>query len=276
MKSWIGIGCLAAACLVAGCGDGGKSGGSGGGGAAPAPPQDAGKQDAGKAPEVAGPPGSIKGKTVFKGEPPKPGPIDMSKDAKCAAKHASPVMEEFFLAGDGNTLGNVVVEIGKGPKAWKAKAAAEPVPTTPFVLDQAGCMYVPHVFALRAGTPFQAKNSDETDHNVHFYGESNKSGKDNVAHAKGAPNVSFDLKNAEENPVTFKCDVHPWMMAYSRIVDHNAFSVTKKDGAFEFKDLPPGEYTVQGFHERFDGAKKKKVTVPPGGSVEVEIVFGFE
>jgi plastocyanin len=271
MKSWIGIGGLVAAIALTGCGDGnqGSSGGAApaGGGAAPA-------GGGAKKEEVSGDPGSIAGKVTYK-NPPKLGTIDMSKDANCAKKHATPMAEEYFLAGEGGTLGNVVVEIARGPKAWKA--APGPVETKTMVLDQVGCAYVPHVFALRAGTPFEVKNSDETDHNIHFYGDANKTGaKDNVAQPKGAANLKWSLANAEENPVYFKCDVHPWMQSFGRVLDHNYFTVTSKTGAFEFKNLPPGEYTMQAWHESFSAPVKKKVTVPAGGSVEFNPVFDFD
>jgi plastocyanin len=217
--------------------------------------------------EVSGPPGVIKGKVVYKGEP-KPGKIEMGKDANCAKMHSEPVVEQWFLGGEGGALGNVIVEISKGPKAWRD--APGPVETKTFLLDQKGCLYHPSVFAIRAGTPFEVKNSDDTDHNVHFYGASNKSGaKDNVAQSKGAPNIKWALANPEEEPVNFKCDVHPWMGAYGRIVGHNWFVVTDKTGTFEFKNVPPGDYTLKAYHERFDAPMvKKNVKVEPSGSAE--------
>lgn len=272
-NAWVCVG-LAGVLVAAGCGggDGDKK---------PAAPAASGAAadkggEAAKTPEVSGPAGSIKGKVTFTGEPPKLKAIDMAKDPKCVAAHKDPVLEESLLAGDGNTLGNVVVEVKRGPKTWRTAAAAAPVPTTKVVMDQKGCMYVPHVFAIRAGTPFEVKNSDDTDHNVHFYGEANKTGsKDNVAQPKGAPNITWNLAVAEENPALFKCDVHPWMNAYGRILDHGSFVVTAKDGMFELKDLPPGEYTVQAWHEMHEKPVSKKVTVEPGKPADWNPVFKF-
>lgn len=271
MKTWIGIGGLVAAVALTGCGDGNK--GTGGSGAAEKPPVVIGGASA-ATPEITGDPGVIKGKATYTGEP-KPGKIDMGKDANCAKAHPTPMAEEWFVGGEGGTLGNVVIEVARGPKAWKAKPGD--VSTKAVTLDQAGCAYVPHVFALRAGTPFEVKNSDDTDHNIHFYGEANKTGsKDNVAQPKGAANLKWNLANAEEFPVYFKCDVHPWMQAFGRVLDHNYFVVTSKTGTFEFKDLPPGEYTMQAWHEKFADPVKKKVNLPAGGSVEFNPVFKFE
>jgi plastocyanin len=156
------------------------------------------------------------------------------------------------------------------------REGSKPLPATPIVMDQRGCMYTPHAFAFRAGTPFEVKNSDDTDHNVHYMGDGNKQGgKDNISQSKGAPNIKWPLANAEPGPAGFKCDVHAWMSAYMRIVDHDSYMLTGKDGLFELKDLPPGEYTVNAWHESFDKPVSKKITVEPGKTMDWNPVFKF-
>ncbi len=73
--------------------------------------------------------------------------------------------------------------------------------------------------------------------------------------------------------IPIKCNIHPWMKAYAGVVSHSYFTVTGDDGSFELKDLPPGDYTIQVWHEKY-GTQEQQVTVAPQESQEIE--FGFE
>ena len=59
--------------------------------------------------------------------------------------------------------------------------------------------------------------------------------------------------------VLIKDDVHPWMRMWVGVVEHPFFAVTGADGAFEFRGLPPGEYTIQVWHERYVGVSREIV-----------------
>ncbi|HYC79076.1 MAG TPA: carboxypeptidase regulatory-like domain-containing protein [Planctomycetota bacterium] len=226
-------------------------------------------------PQKSGPPGGLRGKTTYTGEP-KAGVIKMTRDEKCAAQHQGDPTQDWLLVGDGNTLGNVVVWIKSGPKAWKDAATKTAPPSAEVKLDQKGCIYIPHVFALRAGQPFSVVNSDQTDHNVHFMGGgSNKEW--NLAQAKGAAPITKPFAEPEAVPAIFKCDIHPWMTAVVGVFGHDAFAVTGKDGAFEFKALPPGDYTLQAYHEKFEKPMSAKVSVESEKTVDVAFkAFKFE
>jgi hypothetical protein len=72
--------------------------------------------------------------------------------------------------------------------------------------------------------------------------------------------------------VPFKCDVHPWMSAYAGVLDHPFFSVSNDKGEFEIKNLPPGTYTIEAWHEKF-GTLTQTVTVKPGETKQIEFTF---
>ena len=46
-------------------------------------------------------------------------------------------------------------------------------PSEPLILDQIGCMYVPHMALLQVGQPLVVKSQDNTLHNVHGISKNN-------------------------------------------------------------------------------------------------------
>jgi hypothetical protein len=63
-----------------------------------------------------------------------------------------------------------------------------------------------------------------------------------------------------EVPIRFKCDVHKWMGAYTGVFNHPFFAVTNDQGAFEIKNLPPGNYVIEAWHEKY-GPQTQNVTI---------------
>src|ERR687896_611039 len=96
---------------------------------------------------AAGASAQVTGKVMLDGEAPEPQKIDMAADAKCAAAHSSPVLDESIVVGDENALANVVVSI----QAAEGKELKGDKPGKDVVIDQVGCQYVPHVVAVMGG-----------------------------------------------------------------------------------------------------------------------------
>ena len=69
-----------------------------------------------------------------------------------------------------------------------------------------------------------------------------------------------------------RCNLHPWMHSYIAVFDHPFFAVTGKDGAFQLPSLPPGEYTLEAWHERL-GTLTQKITIAPGETKKIDFVF---
>jgi len=72
--------------------------------------------------------------------------------------------------------------------------------------------------------------------------------------------------------VKIKCDVHPWMNAYTGVLNHPFYGVSGDDGAFEIKDLPAGTYVVEAWHEKY-GTSTQEVTIVDGGSQTINFAF---
>ena len=73
--------------------------------------------------------------------------------------------------------------------------------------------------------------------------------------------------------IPLKCDVHPWMVGYVGVLNHPYFAVTGEDGSFEIKNLPPGDYEIEAWHEKL-GVQSQKITLKAQETKELE--FSFE
>lgn len=218
---------------------------------------------AGAAPNGASAPdrGSIVGRVRFEGQPPKLAHGGPMTDPACP-KSATGMNEEFVTSGNGS-LGNVVVYISEGLSNQNFDVPSEPV-----VMEQKGCQYEPHVVALRANQTLKVTNDDKTMHNIHPMPANNREW--NKAQAAGA---TVEEKFArEEIGIPVKCNVHPWMRGYLAVFKHPYFAVTGKDGSFDLSNLPPGEYTVQAWHEKL-GTVRQKITVAAGQAKNIELDF---
>lgn len=208
--------------------------------------------------------GTVTGKANFTGTPPVMEAISMDADPFCAGLHPEPLTFEEVVLNADNTLKNVFVYVKQGLEGKTFDVPAEPV-----VMDQNGCHYVPHVFGVQVNQPLQIVNSDATLHNVH--GMPTASKEFNL----GMPIAGMKLKRTFDAPevmVKFKCDVHPWMNAYAGVLTHPFYGVTGDTGTFEIKNLPPGSYVVEAWHEKY-GVQTANVTVAGDEAQTVDFTF---
>jgi plastocyanin len=213
--------------------------------------------------------GSVTGTITYDDQVPPPGrgpfaPLDLSADPACAKMHDDPVYSGVLVLGDGNTMGNVFVQV-KNPPAGNHDAPREAV-----VIDQQGCFFVPRVVGVMAGQPLSFKNSDGFLHNVHGLPQENR--EFNIGMPPTLKEESVSL-NKPEPVFTVKCDVHPWMNSYVAVMSHPYFAVTGEDGTFAIDGLPDGTYEVEAWHERL-GTQTARVTIR-GGRTTATANFSF-
>lgn len=247
-----------AALLAVGCG-GGDSGGAGGGDAG-------GGQAAAPAasPVDAATAGSLTGTIAFEGAVPEMATIDMSEEMTCADKHSDPVMSPEVVVGEGAGLANVFVYVSAG-----LESLSFPTPSDPVVMDQNGCEYHPHVLGVMANQDILIRNSDAVLHNINASPETNR-GFNFGQPVEGMESTrSFPLA---EVMVPVRCDVHGWMSAYLGVVDHPYHTVSGTAGEFSLETLPPGDYTITAWHERY-GEQTEQVTITTGGTADVTFTF---
>ena len=208
--------------------------------------------------------GEITGQVAFEGKAPAKVRIRMDAVPACVQANKEPRFTEEVVVNENNTLRDVFVYVkdGLGNRTFTP-------PAEPAVLDQQGCWYVPHVLGIMAGQKLDIKNSDPTNHNIHPLPVSNR--EFNQSQPPGAANLSEQFARPEVM-IPVKCNVHPWMKAYIGVVSNPFHAVTDDQGAFTLKGLPPGDYTIEAWQEKY-GAQEQKVTIGPSESKAITFTF---
>lgn len=207
--------------------------------------------------------GTVSGTVRLAGPQPALKRIDMTADSACLKMHPVPILDEQVVEGANGALKNAIVFISDG----LGNQSFDP-PSQPVVLEQKGCTYNPRIVAVRAKEPIELVNDDPTTHNIHPMPQFNREW--NMSQPPGSSPIEQTFAREEIIPV--KCNVHPWMKGYIAVFKHPYFAVTNKNGSFELKNVPPGEYTIQVWQEKY-GISTKKVSVSANQNRTVEFVL---
>ncbi|OLD66201.1 MAG: hypothetical protein AUI47_00405 [Acidobacteria bacterium 13_1_40CM_2_68_5] len=228
-------------------------------------------------PEPAGPPApppgaiaagrtiggaAIEGRVVFEGAPPPRRAIRMSSEATCHRPGVDALSEDIIVSSGGG-IKNAYVHVLSGLRDVVFAA-----PDTPAVMDQTGCLFVPHVLDVQVNQMIEFANSDPVVHNVHAVCEKNRSF--NVS----MPGKGKTMRRYFSTPevVKIRCDIHAWMNAFI-VVDHHPFhQITGEDGSFALRGLPAGQYVVEAWQERL-GSQQQTVPIAEGETRKVEFTF---
>jgi plastocyanin len=209
--------------------------------------------------------GTISGTIKFAKKAPPRIEIDMAQDPACSLS-AAPNYSEQYVVKDGK-LQNVFVYVkdGLGNRIY-------PAPSTPVVLDQKGCRYIPHVIGVQAGQPVEFTNSDPTMHNIHTTAETPINPEVDISQPpKGGTTQRVFAKPELMIPV--RCNNHPWMNAFINVSPNPFYAVSDENGHFEIRGLPPGTYTVVADHEVL-GQQTTQVTVGSKQTATADFTYG--
>ncbi len=190
---------------------------------------------------------TLKGTFTFEGDPPEMPAYDaMSKDpATCAPGGKAPPQEWLVVDGASRGIANIAIFARDVSRVNDSAQPGE----EPLVFDQEHCVFLTHVMAVPVGTPINIKNSDPVAHNT------NIEGKFNQLIPAGEGVVSWKAQREEATPITVRCNLHPWMIAYILPRPNRYYAVTGKDGTFEIPNLPAGEEVeIQIWHESGAGS----------------------
>jgi plastocyanin len=143
-----------------------------------------------------------------------------------------------------------------GVVVWLERAG-EALPATPArhaQMVQKDKVFTPHVLAVTTGTTVDFPNFDPIFHNAF----SNYNGQ---VFDVGLypPGKSRSVKFTKPGIVRIFCNIHASMSAVIAVLNTANFAVTGADGSFHI-DVPPGDYTLQVFHERASDATLNALT----------------
>ncbi|MBL8178967.1 MAG: hypothetical protein JNK48_30110 [Bryobacterales bacterium] len=209
--------------------------------------------------------GAVSGKAAFLGKLPARAKIDLDEDEQCVKLNPRGLQDSSILVNKDRTLANVFIYVKTG-----LEGKTFPKPETPVILQQKNCQFSPRVFATRTGQTFQVANADPVTHNVHPIARMNREW--NQSQGPGDPPIQRKFVRPEIM-IRIKCNVHSWMRAWAAVIDHPYFAVTGAGGSFAIPNLPPGEYTLEAWHEKL-GTKEQKIRIEPSGKIEA--VFQFQ
>ncbi len=212
--------------------------------------------------------GTIQGTVKFEGTPPEAKSLedDFKSKPHCHTLHPNAKSEEVVV-NPNKTLKNVIVYVKSGlPKG------SFPVPSEAKTVDQKGCTYVPHVMTLQTSQKLKIKNSDQkgVDHNVKALNRDNPNDQLYNVVKNGPGEDERTISKAQM--VALACNVHSWMNGTIGVFDHPYHFATGDDGTFTLKDLPPGDYVIEAWHEFYD-PQEQKVTLKAKGTEEVTFTF---
>jgi hemoglobin len=158
-------------------------------------------------------------------------------------------------------LGVVMLWPEKGAKKRQVKQR---------IVEQRGKAFAPHVMAVPVGSTVSFPNFDPIFHNVFSLSSA----------------ATFDLRRyprGQSRTQTFPkagivkvyCNIHSHMSATILVLDNPYFAIPGLDGGFELKNVPTGQYTLIGWHERV-GERKSLVRVERGKATTLDLSLPVE
>ena len=189
------------------------------------------------------------------------------------------VSSDARAAGDdqGSIEGTISVSGVKSPEnvlVYLEEVAGDwPPPKEPAEMDQAKLAFIPHVLPIVKGTTVRFLNNDPILHNVFWPKNKSYSARNLGTWGKGGSKKhKFDKLGA----AVLLCNVHPEMEGHIVVLQNPFFTVVdNKDGEYEIKNVPPGQYTLKTWYSKPKKLRSKSEKVKVVADKETEQDFSL-
>jgi|307.fasta_scaffold145710_2 plastocyanin len=134
-----------------------------------------------------------------------------------------------------------------GVVIWLEPLNGKPLqqPTVRARMTQKDKTFSPHMLAVPTGAVVDFPNFDPIFHNVFSTYDGQP-----FDLALYPPRTSKSVKFTQPGIVRVFCNIHSTMSAVIAVLDTPYFDVSKREGTFELRDVPAGDYRLHLFHER--------------------------
>lgn len=219
--------------------------------------------------------GTLRGRFVYDGEPPKPDPIVPTKDPEFCGQHN--LVDESLVVNDERQLKNVFVYVyvPRGQSLDVHEGYSESADDE-VVLDNEDCRFEPHCITLRLSQTLSVQSTDTAEHSI-GHNTNLASRQEPFNDTVPATGMDKSFKVAQSYPLPIKCNIHPWMSAHILIREDPYMALSADDGSFEIANIPAGEHEFVFWHER--PGTLRDVTLGGGktdrrGRMKIEIPAG--
>jgi plastocyanin len=183
--------------------------------------------------------------------PVAPPPKQPEPEVKAKPRRTAVNVTGTITGGSSAGPGGAVVSL----KRSDAKPQSSP-PEGHFVMSQLGKEFVPHILAVQVGSSVDFRNDDAIFHNVFT-----PSGFDLGLYKAG---VSKTQTFTRPGATPLFCNIHAHMNAWIVAVDTPYFAVADASGRFTIRNVPPGSYAVEVWHEGASKVAQGVATVASG------------
>ncbi len=234
--------------------------------------------------------GTISGKVTLLGKKPRPMAFNLVTipDPVFCGRISTGTgwrIVEDFIIGPNKGLKDVVVmlkDVKKG-KAFNLPKVR---------IESKDCDFIPFVNVLRDKDEITVVNMDPVEHDIQGYETARTRGARvlfnrplpmnpfleaakmlGVEYMAGEPMVERIHLRKGRNVFVMQCGFHPYMFSWGLVVKNPYYSITKEDGKFEIRDVPPGEYTLAAWHPGMNKFIEQKVVVKANESVSAQFEY---
>jgi plastocyanin len=183
-------------------------------------------------------------------------------DGAAAASAAMTAGRPAAVSVSGTVSGGGTLGPG-GTVLWMKRVGGptpRPAPARGKVISQRNKTFMPRVLAVPVGTKVDFRNEDDLFHNVFSLSRPNDF--DTGMYRQGA---SYSQTFRKPGTVQILCNIHASMIAYVLVVDTPYYTQADAAGVFSIKNVLPGEYELETWHEASMTGWKQRITVDGDG-----------